>query len=443
MIPCSNEIECKPNSIVIKGKEFKIDAVLQNKKQEEVYDAVEDFVVKNAENGFNSTLFAYGQTGSGKTYTILGENSNASNSNVTNSNFTNNISTSNSNSDGIVLRTLKYLHSKHKNIKISFIEIYNEEINDLSAMRCNLNCYCENSNSNNSSVKVEGLNIFNSQSFADSFEFFTHCFNNRKTSATQCNERSSRSHAIFTIYLEQGNYLNNNSNNLTIYKESKLTFVDLAGSEKLRENENVTNIFKETTIINKSLMNLGIIVNALNSNINSNSQITNISRTHIPYRDSKLTYLLKDSLGGNSKLCIIANVNLSCVNDSQNTLQFLQRIKHITNNPTINYSTDRNTKDVVDFLEKENLQLKETINNLEKSSGIYSYNALYRFKKLKEETIESIGKIGEIKSLIRSINNLYYDRPSEFEEIKKKRETFVEETRKILREETENIFRRM
>ncbi|ORD92865.1 POK1, partial [Enterospora canceri] len=277
--------------------------MLNKKSQSDVFEIFKECISTNVESGYNCTVFAYGQTGSGKTYTIQGE----------------------MNNEGLVLRTLRFLHTKYKNLKISFLEIYNEELVDLSQMdSTQLNLREDKSGC----VLVDGINLLDSASFAESESFYLNGIVNRKTSSTSCNEKSSRSHSIFTVYLEQE--IDLISDKVRI-KTSKLTFVDLAGSERLKEVENEkansTKIFKETTTINKSLMNLGIVVNCLEQR----------AARHVPYRDSKLTFLLKDSLGGNSKLCIIGNISLCNQPDTTNTLQFLERIKLITNNPTVNY----------------------------------------------------------------------------------------------------------
>ncbi|EQB62029.1 kinesin-like protein [Vairimorpha apis BRL 01] len=160
------------------------------------------------------------------------------------------------------------------------------------------------------------------------------------------NLESSRSHSIFTVYIK------NLSNN--VVKESKLSFVDLAGSERLRnlELENVK--IKETGNINKSLFCLGQIIYKLSED----------SSKHIGYRDSKLTFLLKDSLGGNSKLRVIGNVCLDYKSDTINTLNFLCRLKMInniafTNSEFINDIPD--LKNQLKILDQENQKLKTQV----------------------------------------------------------------------------------
>ncbi|OQS55857.1 Kif18a [Ecytonucleospora hepatopenaei] len=419
-------IKFENNSITIGCKKFEVDKILVDKTQKECFEAIEDFVIKNAEKGFNCTLFAYGQTGSGKTHTILGNKMEED-------------------QEGCVLRTLKYLHAKHTKIKISFIEIYNEEINDLSVvsnssstgkgrnLHIREKSVIFNKSHKTTQVEVEGLNVFESDSYEKSLEFFDVCFKARKTTGTVQNDKSSRSHAVFTIYLEQGE-INKSTGDVNVVKCSKLTFVDLAGSEKLKENgffeENTSKelTFKETTLINKSLMNLGIIVNSL----------TNKNERHVPYRDSKLTFLLKDSLGGNSKLCIIGNLNLTNESDSINTFQFLERIKKIKNSPYINYANNKKIEEVLAFLESENLRLSRHADKCEKNS-IFSHEIVYNFKKIKEESVSVTQKLVEIRDTVRKMRELFFNQPFSFKQSKKDHDELCLEIKKITSDKFENI----
>ena len=414
----AEDVTLTNNTIKIKDKEYYVDKVMNNMSQRDVYESLEDFVIKNVENGFNCSVFAYGQTGSGKTYTILGEPEN----------------------EGLVVRTLRHLHMSHKKVKISFIEIYNEEINDLNNLNRNLILreeFDDKVNSldcmNRTNVVIDNLSIYEATSFEDSYNFYVNAFNNRKTASTNYNEQSSRSHAVFTIYLEQGTLKNGVMNGL---KQSKLVFVDLAGSEKVdlatEDKFEITCSFKETTQINKSLMNLGILVNSLGRK----------ETKHLPYRDSKLTFLLKDSLGGNSKLCVIGNVNLSNINDSISTLQFLKRIKKIKNSPTINYTKERNAAELLEFLEKENLRLIEH-SKLCESASIYSRECRINLNKIKEGSKKAREDIDFIRKTLKDIKNLYFEQPGAFERAIKAHDEFKREVKETTAELIKNTLEKI
>ncbi|KAL6120778.1 Kif18a [Nucleospora cyclopteri] len=397
------------HSVNVNGKEYKVDYVIQNKSQAEVFSIVKNFVIKNGEMGYNCTVFAYGQTGSGKTYTIRGTHGNL----------------------GLIPRVLEYLHKKYDKMKISFVEIYNEILIDLCSEKREplsireTNSPNEHLSSVSNTIYVEGLNVFKSCNLKESMEFYSRGIRNRKISATKMNDASSRSHAIFTIVFE------NNQNNVP--KTSRLTFVDLAGSEKLKDSPNDTIVlennkqFKETTNINKSLLYLGIIVNSLGKK----------DIKHVPYRDSKLTYLLKDSLGGNSKLCIIGNINLAFMADSVNTLQFLQRVKMIKNKPTINYEIfDTNIKDAFCTLENENLKLKRELQVI-KNSKKFKHSEIYSIKQAKEEISTLQKDFADYKADLKEFFNQYYKKQGFYKKI----DEDIEEIKDLYKSEVKKYFK--
>ena len=212
------------------------------------------------------------------------------------------------------------------------------------------------------------------------------------------NLESSRSHSIFTLYIK------NKTNN--ICKESKLSFVDLAGSERLKnlEIENVK--IKETANINKSLFCLGQIIYKLSEDKNK----------HIGYRDSKLTFLLKDSLGGNSKLRVVGNVCLEQKSNTINTLNFLCRLKMINNVAFINSNMSENIPDLLNqlkTLDQENQKLKtkialfETGNRKIEREGVDDFNI--NILKLKESMREVLQYFSELEELKQEISLCEYN----------------------------------
>jgi kinesin family protein 15 len=183
-------------------------------------------------------------------------------------------------------------------------------------------------------IVLENVIKYEVSTYEDFERIFHIGVNHRKSASTIMNIESSRSHGILTVYLECCEGL--------IKRSAKLNIVDLAGSERIdkhfdRSGENEARA-KETGNINKSLLCLGKVIKSLSSGTNG----------HVCYRDSKLTFLLKDSLGGNSKLIVIGNVSQEKdhLNDSINTLKFLKRIKMIKNDPVINADVDGGLEDL-------------------------------------------------------------------------------------------------
>lgn len=356
------------NHITIQNKMFQFDTVLYGPNQNEMFQHISKNILAKCIQGYNCSVFAYGQTGSGKTYTIQGTES----------------------SPGLVQRSLSFLHNNYDELKLSFIEVYNENMVDLYKPETFINIREDPIEG----VTVDNLSIFTSESLLESLEFYQKGITNRRTASTQMNESSSRSHSIFTIQLE--------TRSKGITRRSKLCFVDLAGSERIGDNENER--VKETCNINTSLLCLGKIVHKLSSN----------DRWHISYRDSKLTFLLKDSLGGNSKLAIIGTVNMDYPSDTVNTLNFLNRSKMISNSPSINYDTSRSTtEELVEslrILDEENQLLRtelayasaERDNNI-KIALIYSVKKLRSDFKLLEESFFGMCNV------FQELTNNYYN----------------------------------
>ncbi|KAF9764691.1 Kinesin-like protein KIF15 [Nosema granulosis] len=324
------EFTIEGSKIHVGEKGYVFDKIFKDCSQIELFEAVSEDILVCCMQGYNCSLFAYGQTGSGKTYTIQGKPSDY----------------------GLVQRCLCFLHNLNLEIKLSFVEIYNENMIDLFDPSKVLNLREDPIKS----VVIENLTINNSENFETSMEFYSRGIKTRRTKSTAMNMESSRSHSIFTVYIK------NNANN--VIKESKLSFVDLAGSERLKDLE-VKNIqIKETTGINKSLFCLGKIIHKLSEGDNG----------HIGYRDSKLTFLLKDSLGGNSKLRVIGNVCLGNKTDTINTMNFLNRLKMINNLTFANTNIETNTVDLesrLKLLDQENQKLKTKL-------ALYENGSKYR-----------------------------------------------------------------
>jgi kinesin family member 5 len=262
-------------------------------------------------DGYNATIFAYGQTSSGKTYTMEGA------------------SIDDPQLRGIIPRTATEIFNNvmaaDENIefivKVSYIEIYMERIRDLlDPHKSKVNLQVREDTQRG--IFVEGMTEISVTSDDELLSTMRDGAANRAVAATGMNEGSSRSHSVFMVTLVQRNLVNQAN------KAGKLYLVDLAGSEMVRKTGASGKQLEEAKTINKSLSALGNVINAL----------TESSATHIPYRDSKLTRVLQESLGGNSKTNLIINVSPSSYNTSEtlSTLRFGNRAKSIKNKAVVN-----------------------------------------------------------------------------------------------------------
>ncbi|XP_017092096.2 kinesin-like protein Klp98A isoform X2 [Drosophila bipectinata] len=314
--------------------------------QEQVYSDLGNDVVDCAYEGYNACVFAYGQTGSGKTFTMMGT----------------------PNNPGLIPRICEELFARMRvgqesgtgyRTHASYLEIYNERVKDLLAAQ-----------STGHGLRVRehrslGPYVENlSQHAVSDFDEIQECIARgnaqRTTASTNMNDTSSRSHAIFTITFVQAVFMNDMPSETV----SKIHLVDLAGSERANATGATGQRLKEGAHINKSLVTLGSVISALAEqtsagNISSSSLATTPNGAskrvlYIPYRDSILTWLLKDSLGGNSKTIMIAALSPADCNYSEtlSTLRYANRAKNIINKPTVN--EDANVKLIRELREEIN-----------------------------------------------------------------------------------------
>uniref|UniRef100_A0A3P8U2B7 Kinesin family member 15 n=1 Tax=Amphiprion percula TaxID=161767 RepID=A0A3P8U2B7_AMPPE len=314
--------------------------------QDSVFSSVAKNIVESCMNGYNGTIFAYGQTGSGKTFTMLGPSEL--------DNFTDELR-------GVIPRSFEYLfflinreaersgQSKNFLCKCSFIEIYNEQIYDLLDTASASLFLRENIKKG---VFVEGAVEKFVNSAAEAYQVLSMGWRNRRVASTSMNRESSRSHAVFTMTLESKESINEVVN----IRMSQLNLVDLAGSERQKDTHTEGSRLKEASSINRSLMCLGQVIMAL-------VDVSNGKNRHICYRDSKLTFLLRDSLGGNAKTYIIANVHpgSKCFGETLSTLQFAQRAKLIKNKAVINEDTQGNVRQLQAEVKKLKEQLAQVL----------------------------------------------------------------------------------
>ncbi|CCD73793.1 Kinesin-like protein klp-20 [Caenorhabditis elegans] len=287
---------------------FYFDAVFSpNTDQMTVYNVAARPIVENVLKGYNGTIFAYGQTGTGKTFTMAGDLEPVEMRGIIPNSFAH-----------IFDHIAKCQHDTTFLVRVSYLEIYNEEIRDLLSKDHNGNL--EIKERPDVGVYVRNLSnptVENASKMQALMEFGS---KNRKVGATAMNLESSRSHAMFTVTIE--------SCRNGLVTQGKLQLVDLAGSERQSKTGAQGERLKEAAKINLSLSTLGNVI----------SSLVDGKSTHIPYRNSKLTRLLQDSLGGNSKTVMIANVGPATYNydETLSTLRYANRAKNIQNVAKIN-----------------------------------------------------------------------------------------------------------
>ncbi|KAK5970362.1 Kinesin motor domain-containing protein, partial [Trichostrongylus colubriformis] len=301
-----------PKDLQEPSKDFTFDAIYnESSKQLDLYDETFRELVDSVLNGFNGTIFAYGQTGTGKTYTMEGK-------------------TSVPEERGVIFNCFEHIFqhiARSRNqkylVRASYLEIYQEELRDLLSKDDRVKL--ELKEKPDVGVYVKDLTTFLTKSVEEIERVMAVGNANRSVGRTNMNEHSSRSHAIFIVTVECCETDPDGENHIRV---GRLNLVDLAGSERQAKTGATGERFKEATKINLSLSALGNVISAL---VDGKS-------THIPYRDSKLTRLLQDSLGGNSKTVMVACIGPASYNyeETLGTLRYANRAKNIKNKPKIN-----------------------------------------------------------------------------------------------------------
>ncbi|XP_043476457.1 kinesin-like protein KIF13A isoform X2 [Leptopilina heterotoma] len=331
----------KPKTFAFDHCFYSLDPSLENfASQDVVFDALGRDILDNAFQGYNACIFAYGQTGSGKSYTMMGSGDNK----------------------GIIPRLCDNLFdmiAKQQSseltykVEVSYMEIYNEKVHDLLDLK-----------PNKQSLKVREHNVLGpyvddlSQlavtSFQDIDNLMTEGNKSRTVAATNMNSESSRSHAVFSVILTQT--LTDTKSGVSGEKVSRMSLVDLAGSERAVKTGAVGDRLKEGSNINKSLTTLGLVISKL---ADQSSSVKNKDK-FVPYRDSVLTWLLKDNLGGNSKTVMVATISPAADNyeETLSTLRYADRAKRIVNHAVVN--EDPNAR-IIRELRQEVEALKEML----------------------------------------------------------------------------------
>ncbi|XP_070581962.1 kinesin-like protein KIF14 isoform X2 [Ptychodera flava] len=291
--------------------------------QELVYDKLARPLLGSAFQGYNTCLFAYGQTGSGKSYSIMGQTDNP----------------------GIVPRFSEELFSRIENsmddnvifnTEISYFEIYNEKIHDLLGSSMDKGKKKATLRVREHPILgpyVEGLSTYIAKSYDDITGWLTLGNKQRATAATGMNDKSSRSHSVFTIVLTQKKTEMIEGEAHEHSRTSRINLIDLAGSERCVQAQTSGDRLREGASINKSLHTLGKVISAL-----SERSIHKKKKVFIPYRDSVLTWLLKESLGGNSKTAMIATIGPSSAHfeETMSTLRYAKQARTIVNVAKVN-----------------------------------------------------------------------------------------------------------
>lgn len=331
--------------------------------QDVVFQCLGENILQNAFEGYNACIFAYGQTGSGKSYTMMGT----------------------ADQPGLIPRLCSALFDRTQKeeteelsfkVEVSYMEIYNEKVRDLLDPK-----------GSRQSLKVrehkvlgpyvDGLSKLAVACYKDIESLMSEGNKSRTVAATNMNEESSRSHAVFNIILTHT--LTDVQSATSGEKVSKLSLVDLAGSERATKTGAAGERLKEGSNINKSLTTLGLVISAL-----ADQGAGKNKNKFVPYRDSVLTWLLKDSLGGNSKTAMVATVSPAADNydETLSTLRYADRAKNIVNHAVVN--EDPNAR-IIRELREEVEKLREQLTQAESMKAPELKDRLQESEKLIQE----------------------------------------------------------
>ncbi|KAM4571756.1 kinesin-like protein KIF1B isoform 11-T11 [Fundulus diaphanus] len=405
--------------------------------QNQVYNDIGKEMLQHAFEGYNVCIFAYGQTGAGKSYTMMGKQEEGQ--------------------EGIIPMLCEDLFEKINDdgnkeelsysVEVSYMEIYCERVRDLLNPK----------NKGNLRVRehpllgpyVEDLSKLAVTSYTDIADLMDAGNKARTVAATNMNETSSRSHAVFTIVFTQKKH--DSESDLTTEKVSKISLVDLAGSERADSTGAKGTRLKEGANINKSLTTLGKVISAL-AEVSKKKKKTDF----IPYRDSVLTWLLRENLGGNSRTAMVAALSPADINydETLSTLRYADRAKNIKCNAVIN--EDPNNKLVRD-LKDEVARLKELLRaqglgdildtpigslTASPSSGaLCNQGGLQSVTSIQERIMstpggeEAIERLKESEKIIAELNETWEEKLRKTEAIRMEREALLAEMGVAIRED--------
>ncbi|CAG9770236.1 unnamed protein product [Ceutorhynchus assimilis] len=407
-------------------KTFTFDSTYdQNSNTEVIYNDICYPLVESVLEGYNATIFVYGQTGCGKSFTMEG------------------IKGPDPTQKGVISRAFEHVFeaiSVTSGVKylalVSYLEIYNEQIRDLLVPNDKM------ANSGTLSLKetptegvtVPGLTLHPVHNAQEAEHYLNMGSKNRVIGATLMNQNSSRSHSIFTISIEQINNVNNNQS----IKKGKLNLVDLAGSERQTKTGATGDRLKEATKINLSLSALGNVISAL----------VDGKAKHIPYRDSKLTRLLQDSLGGNTRTLMIACISPADRDymETLSTLRYANRAKNISNKPKVN----EDPKDTILRKYQEEIErLKSLLTSQSEPDGLRVVDLtgvgdeIEINKNVRSRNVELDAKrdklLQEYQSEMEKLRNLHESEKNEKETVLKQIQVIKDEYEKNIKKLNEEI----
>ncbi|ESO94407.1 hypothetical protein LOTGIDRAFT_227399 [Lottia gigantea] len=398
---------------------FKLDGIFHNTNQEQVYETLATDIVTSALDGYNGTLMCYGQTGAGKTFTMTG-------------------ATESYQHRGLIPRSLSQLFRDIEDrpeysitVRISYMEIYNETMYDLLSTLPDANSKIDDEpmvvTENNDGVFVKGLSCHLAQNEEDALNLLFEGETNRAISSHSLNKQSSRSHCLFTVYLESRSRVQSDAR----YTVSKLNFVDLAGSERLSKTKSEGKTQTEAMYINKSLSFLEQVIVAL----------ADKRREHVPFRQSKLTHYLKDSIGGNCKTVMIANMwgEYSQMEETVSTLRFATRMMCVSSEPAVNKVYDptllcKKLQEEINYLKSE-LAMHDTLANrshigYDALSEQQKYEIRHQVRRYLEGTVDEVDivNIRQIQGTYEAFKEINHQMEGEIEEKLRQKYTLIDKT---------------
>ncbi|KAH8380345.1 hypothetical protein KR009_010143, partial [Drosophila setifemur] len=384
-------------------------------KQCDVYSVVVSPLIEEVLSGYNCTVFAYGQTGTGKTHTMVGNETAELKS-----------SWEDDSEIGIIPRALSHLFDELRlmeveyTMRISYLELYNEELCDLLSTDDSTKIRIFDDSTKKGSVIIQGLEEIPVHSKDDVYKLLEKGKERRKTATTLMNAQSSRSHTVFSILVH---IRENGIEGEDMLKIGKLNLVDLAGSENVSKAGNEKGIrVRETVNINQSLLTLGRVITAL------------VDRApHVPYRESKLTRLLQESLGGRTKTSIIATISPGHkdIEETLSTLEYAHRAKNIQNKPELNQKLTKKTvlKEYTEEIDK----LKRDLMAARDKNGIFLAEETYGEMTMKLDSQNR--ELNEKMLLLKALKDELQNKEKIFSEVSM---SLVQRTQELKRTE-ENL----
>ena len=369
---------------------FKFDGILHNASQDAVYDKAAREIVSSVVEGYNGSILAYGQTGAGKTFTMTGPGQVYK-------------------YRGIMSRAISHIFQEisakieqEVTVKCGYVEIYNELMYDLLSQVPSIeqtgNIMIQDDALGG--IHIKGLSFTTCRNEEEALNCLFEGDSNKTVAEHSLNKQSSRSHCVFIISLESRSRVESSEKVIC----SKLNIIDLAGSERTKKTGSEGITLTEANFINKSLSYLEQVVVALSDR----------GRDYVPYRQSKLTHMLKDSLGGNSKTLMMANIwpEPDHIEETISTLRFATRMMRVSNEATINVKLDpaqlikRYEREVRDL--KQELAMHDTLANRGRITyEPYTPEQQYEMQKLAEGFLD--GSVDDIEiSSLRQVKELFY-----------------------------------